>query len=222
MKRIAMLLCVLFIFCTAFCGCTSNSNTADVMTKSEITSTAEPDKIIRMSSDWHYYATLQELVASCDHVIIGEVTNTLPVVRINESATELHEVWSNYTPSQILIKKTIAGAKQEGDFIEIVQDGGSYTGKTENIKTETITEIIEHVVFLEKGSVYLLFVKGEDNVGKGLPYSYYLPTPQVAYCKIVDGKLITHEDNHLLENGTSVDEAIAMIEESLKVPEAAQ
>lgn len=217
MKRMIMLICILFVLCTAFSGCAGNTKTEDVIPAGEATSTVEPDKIIRMSGDWPGYATIQELVESCDHVIIGEVKNTLPVVRINETTNALHEVRHNYTPSEILIKKVIAGTKKEGDTIVIVQDGGSYTGKTENDEMETITEIMEDIVFLEEGSVYLLFVKGEDNVGNGLPYFYYLPTPQVAYCKIVDEKLITHEDNHLFENGTGLNEAIAMIEESLEL-----
>lgn len=196
-----------------------NSKTENVAPTSEETNTVGSEKIIRMSVDWPNYATIRELVESCDHVIIGEVKNTLPVDRINETANSLHEVWHNYTPSEILIKKAIIGTKKEGDTIVIVQQGGSYTGKSENNEIETITEIMEDIIFLEKGSVYLLFVMGEDNVGKGLPYSYYLPTPQVAFCKIVDEKLITHEENHLFENGTSVKEAITMIEESINAPE---
>lgn len=203
---------------TTFSG---NTKTENVAPTSEETNTVESEKIIRMRGDWPGYATIQELVESCDHVIIGEVKNTLPVVRINETANSLHEVWHNYTPSEILIKEVIVGTMKEGDTVAIVQPGGSYAVKTENDEMETITEIMEDIIFLEKGSVYLLFVHGEENVGKGIPYSYYLPTPQVAYCQIVDDKLIAHEENHLFENGTSVKEAIAMIEESLNAPEGA-
>ncbi|MHB8963103.1 MAG: hypothetical protein ACYC5K_08110, partial [Saccharofermentanales bacterium] len=146
-------------------------------------------------------------------VIIGKVGQVLPAIRINETVNPEQEVWNYYTPSQILIEKVLKGNKTEGETIYIVQDGGTYTSVTEDNVTEKIVFTMEDVIFMEEGSKYLLFVRGEENVGKGMEYSYFLPTPTVGYCKIIDGKLSPNEGNNLFQSGTTVDEAIAMIEE---------
>ncbi|MHB1454631.1 MAG: hypothetical protein ACYCYM_11870 [Saccharofermentanales bacterium] len=91
-------------------------------------------------------------------------------------------------------------------------------GKVEKVLPAIrINETVEDVIFLEEGFEYLLFVRGEENVGKGMEYSYFLPTPNVGYCKIIDGKLSPNEGNNLFISGTTVDEAIAMIEECLNI-----
>lgn len=172
-------------------------------------------KIINCQADWPYYETIAQLTEACDHIFIGKVEKVLPAIRINESTNSEHEVWNNYTPSKILIEKVFMGNKTKGETVFVVQDGGTYTGITENSKVETIVVTMEDVVLMKEGSECLLFVMGEENVGKGKEYSYFLPNPQIGYCNIVDGKLVPNENNNLFKSGTSLDEAITMIEKCL-------
>lgn len=213
MKKIIILL-LMVIFSFTFFGCTKTfDNNLTGNNGGDIETNSLSERVITSKGDWPYYESIEELAEACDHIIIGKVEKVLPAIRINETVNPEHEVWNYYTPSQILIGKVLRGNKTEGETICIVQDGGTYTGITENKETEKIVLTMEDVIFMEEGSEYLLFVRGEENVGKGMEYSYFLPTPTVGYCKIIDGKLSPNEGNNLFMSGTTVDEAIAMIEE---------
>lgn len=217
MKKILILLLMIIISFTCW-GCTNKrDNDSNEIIGNNIAANSSSVQVITRKGDWPYYENIEELIESCDHILIGKVEKVLPAIRINETVNPEHEVWNYCTPSQILIEKVLKGNKKEDETIFIVQDGGTYTGITENKEIEKICLTMENVVFMEEGFEYLLFVLGEENVGKGMEYFYFLPTPNVGYCKIIDGKLSPNEGNNLFMSGTTVDEAIAMIEECLSI-----
>ena len=216
MKKQWMIILAVFISMFLLLGGCMDSTDTNTSGSSEVVSSEEPEvesteKVITISADWPYYSTLRELIDTCDYVIVGKVEETLPTIRIQEDPEV--DTWVNYTPSRVLVEKTIVGNVEEGAYLDIVQMGGTYSGIAENDKQETITEVVEYVEFLEEDTEYLLFVKGESNVGK-YEYPYFLAAPMVGYSKIINGQLKTSEYNNLFDDGISLEEAIRMIEES--------
>ena len=210
MKKQWMVILAVFISMFLLLGGCMDSTDTTTSDSSEVESS---EKVVTISADWPGYRTLGELIDSCDYVIVGKVEETLPAIRVHENP-ELDYAWANYTPSRVLVEKTIVGNVEEGACLGILQMGGTYSGITENDKQETITEVVEYVEYLEEDTEYLLFVDGESNVDKGYEYPYFLATPMVGYSKIINGQLKTSEYNNLFDDGISLEEAIRMIEES--------
>lgn len=206
MRKSLILICLLVILSIVFCGCESKINNED--------NTDEQDNVIYLEGQYPEYSTLKELVDACDYIIIGKVESVLPTIRENISANN-NEAWANYTPSKIVIQKVILGDKSQGEYIHIRQTGGSFTGVSESGKQETITETTNSVVLLEEGMEYFMFVAGENNAEEGFEYPYFLIAPSNINPKIVDGKLVVMEGNDLLENGISVEDAIALIDDAM-------
>lgn len=206
MKKSLILICLLVVLSIVFGGCESKIDNEDNID--------EQDNVIYLEGQYPEYSTLKELVDACDYIIIGKVESVLPTIRENISANN-NEAWANYTPSKIVIEKVIVGDKSQGEYIHIRQTGGSFTGISENGKQETITEIANSVVLLEEGMEYLMFVAGENNAEEGFEYPYFLIAPSNINPKIVDGKLVVLDGNDLLENGISVDDVIALLDDAM-------
>lgn len=205
MKKLILLLIVLFIIAASGCGTNESQNDSlNIEIQPSPTQTCEEIIDIVSAVDWEPQ-TLEEMSVRTETIIVGRVNKVLPAVRINLSeygyeTTLEREEWTNITRTKVEVLQSIKGELIEGESINVDQYGGF---------AECINEYIDGMPFLEQDASYIFFLH-EPDYGKNAPYCRYMTGIWQSFLEVADGKMLK-QDYSFFDEGLPLEEAVEQI-----------
>lgn len=204
MKKLILLLTVLFMITTT--GCSTNDNQNDsINVEIQPSPTPTCEEIIELVSavDWEPQAS-DEMSVRTETIIVGRVNEVLPAVRINLSeygyeTTTDREKWTNITRTEVEVLQSIKGELKEGESINVDQEGGF---------AECINEYIDGMPFLKQGSTYIFFLR--EPYGKDVQYCRYMTGIWQSFLEVEEGRILK-QSHSFFEEGLPLEEAVEQI-----------